>query len=97
MLERTKTLLEVFTGVCDNYEKYYMPIRADVYEQLPEIQWFIEQLLTMITDMTMQQEVMGILKDMLEALKEEDEVLLYDALRYGLMEYMKAVIDILEE
>ncbi len=97
MLEKTKELLEIFEGVCDNYEKYRMPLRADVYARLADIQEFIEQLLGMLTDVQLQQDVMEILQDMLTALEQEDEVLLYDALRYGLLEYMKAVVEILGE
>lgn len=97
MLERIKELLEKVGNICDNYEKYHMPMQESIGECLPDIQWFVEQLLALLTDVAMQQDVMGILKDMLEALSQKDEVLLYDAICYGLMEYMKAVIEIMEE
>lgn len=96
MLEKIKELLERFTSVCDNYEKYHMPIRADVYQCLTDIQAFIEQLLVTFNDAEMQKDVMEILEDMLIGLQQEDEVLLYDAVKYGLMEYIKAFVEVSE-
>lgn len=97
MLTMTEELLKNLECTCDGYEKYHLPMQADVYENLPDIQRFIEQLLMMLGDASMQQEVMDILQDMLSALQQKDDVLLYDAVKYGLMEYMKAVIEILGE
>lgn len=97
MINKIKELVEELTPVCDNYVKYQMPLRADVYKHLPAIQEFTECVFRMITDAEVQQDMMEILNDMLSALEQEDEVLLYDALRYGLMEYMKVIIEISEE
>lgn len=71
----------------------------EIREKLPQIQefvlWFLEEnRLGVETELYQEicNNMLQILKDLLEALEQDDAVLLHDAVAYGLMEYLKLFV-----
>lgn len=73
---------------------------AEIKEIIPQIQefvlWFLEGNRFGIEDelyQAMQQQLLDILKDILEAIEQGDRVLLHDAVAYGLSDYLELFIE----
>lgn len=75
-----------------------------VKKMIPQIQefvlWFLEENRFGIEEelyQGMQSNLLQILEDITDAIEQEDRVLLHDAVAYGLMEYLRIFIDVVEE
>lgn len=97
MEERIQELFEQTNRMAVDYMVGYnrKNVKA-VKELLPKIQWFAQWFLEsnaygIEPEMYQQMccDFMQILKDILEAVSQEDHVLLHDAVAYGLLEYLK--------
>lgn len=100
MLEQIKDLNNKITAICDYYVINNRPsIIEDAKKIMPDIQkiatWFIEEPDIGVTPEQkayMNSEVVGMLRDMMDAIERKDSVLMLDALDCGIAEYLRLFI-----
>ncbi len=101
MKEKIESLYQKVVGISAAYLIYQERKTIDLTKKIiPQIQefvlWFLEGNKFGIEDelyQGMSRNLLVILEDILEALKQEDRVLLQDALAHGLMGYLELFIE----
>ncbi len=105
MEEKIEKLFRALNIIAMNYlfEQKHNNI-DDIKELVPQIQefvlWFLEKNKFGIEEelySQMQAYLLQVLEDILSALKQGDQVLLHDAVTYGLMDYLELFVELGQE
>jgi hypothetical protein len=96
MQEKIEKLYEQLQSISDDLLKYQVRGNlAEIKKIIPQMQefamWFLETNKFGIEEelyQDMSKNLVKILEDIVSALEQEDRVLLYDAVEYGMMEYL---------
>lgn len=105
MIEKIQKLYRELTRITAGYLIYQDRNSIELIKKtVPQIQgfvlWFLEENRFEIDQelyQGMSSNLIYILEDILEAIKQEDRVLLHDAVAYGLLEYLELFIGVEQE
>lgn len=105
MKEKIESLYETINEISAEFMIYQKRNNiALVKKIIPQMQefilWFLEENRLGIEEeqyQEMRNHLLQILKDILDAIEQEDCVLLHDAIAYGLMEYLKLFVESKQE
>lgn len=96
-----RTAYQMSRGYLVEQERNGVGLVKKMFPQIQEfILWFLkENIFGIETELylEMQNYLLQVLEDIIYGIKQNDRVLLHDAVAYGLMEYLKMFIDVNQE